>query len=137
MPRSIHRALLSRFARNRSGSVTVEALFWFSMISGIIVLIVGTSSALYTYSNVMRSLQDGNRLLSVGYFEDPDQVATYLHDELVVMFPGVSAQALLDGDILVTQVSIPWTDMHLFGFMRGWSTTSVEFNAAHRVEWLG
>jgi hypothetical protein len=132
----IHRALLS-FIRTANGSVTVEALPWIGILGVTIALAADAAGAFQSMSYILRSVQDANRLVSIGAIRDPIEASDHVGRLVTSVFPDAQAVTVIDtvDGVVSTSVSIPWTSLHLVGILTNMSTDNVVITTAHALEW--
>jgi hypothetical protein len=127
---------LSRYARSEDGLASVEAMFWFLLATGLLILAMGATLTFQGYVHVTRSIQDGNRHLSIGRFRTVEEVETYIEAQIVPNYAGADATVALVGNMVDTTVTIPWSAIDPSGVLGTVTTPAVTFTAMHRVEWM-
>jgi hypothetical protein len=127
---------LARFTRSESGTATVEAMFWIVLVVGLLVMTLGASLTFQGYVHVTRSIQDGNRHISIGRFRTVEEVETYIEAQIVPSYAGADATVTLVGNMVDTTVTIPWSAVDPSGLLGAVSVPAVTFTAMHRVEWM-
>lgn len=132
-----YKATLKNFADCEDGSVTIEAVLWFIMMIGVIGLLVDATMVFQSYSQALRTLQDGNRNYSVGRFESVEENELYIKTELASLSPKVSATSTVSGNIITTVVTLPVTDLGLVGFFNGLDSLNVNISGKHYLETFG
>lgn len=130
-------SLLKRFANAEDGSISIEAVLWFIMMTGVIGLLIDATMVFQSYSLALRTLQDGNRNLSVGRFETEAETETYIQTELAGLSPNVTATATMNGRIVTTFVTLPVTDLGLVGFFNGLDSVKLNISGKHYLETPG
>lgn len=129
--------LLVSFAKSEDGSITIEALLWFIMMIAVIGLLVDATLVFQSYSQALRTLQDGNRNLSVGRFETVGETEAYIKTQLSSLSPNAAATATVSGNIVTTVVTLPVTDLGLVGFFNGLDTVNLKISGKHYLEVFG
>lgn len=138
--------VLRRFIADEQGSITIEVLVWFIMMLGIVGIIVDASVILHSHSQVLRTLQDGNRNLSVGRLKTTQDVQLFVTTQLAGLSDKVTTKAsiadvpgtIYSGDrIVTTVVSLPTADLPLIGFYAVLNTAEIKVSAQHYIEDYG
>ena len=126
-----------RFLRDEAGGSTVEAVPWIGVIGVILALSVDASSTYQSQALVLRSIQDTNRLVSIGAMRDPELAARFAEFQISDVYPQADATTVIDESVGVvsTTVSIPWSSLHLAGWLASFNAETVTFSAAHLLEW--
>ncbi|MBF9031596.1 hypothetical protein HKCCE3408_14435 [Rhodobacterales bacterium HKCCE3408] len=127
---------IARFRRDSSGSVTIEALFWVAIMGVLMTLISEATNAFHHYPAIQRSLQDTNRMMSIGLIRDPDVAEAYLHTLLDDRYDNLDVETVVDGDVVTTTITIPWTSLRLNGIIADAPGRPVVFRARHLLEWI-
>lgn len=131
------RAVFRDFLRQDDGGSTVEAVPWIGVIGIILALSVDASSTYQSQAHVLRSIQDANRLVSIGAIRDAEVAAQFAEFQIMQVYPDADATTVIDSDIgvVATTVSIPWASFHLAGWLASFNSDTVTFSAAHLLEW--
>ncbi|TFL15989.1 hypothetical protein [Jannaschia formosa] len=125
-----------RFANSENGTATVEAVFWFAIMTALIILITWASIAFQGYTPIARSIQDGNRQLSIGRYKTVAEAEAYIERQLALRDVSADATVTLNGNMIDTTVVVPWSAIDRSGFLEATGMQPVTFTARHRVEWL-
>lgn len=126
-----------RQARNEDGAVTLEALFWVVAIVTIFGLVVDASSLFYTQSNVLRTVQDANRNMSIGRFRTAEEAKNYVETTLAPVSPNASATVTVAGNVVTTRVTVPAGDLQLIGILAPLSGIPITVQGRHYIEDYG
>lgn len=139
-PRGAQRGLrpvrwVRRFARDESGLVTVEAVFWIAFFFGLLALITDVSLAFFAKAEAFRIVQNGNRLYSVKSLTTTGAVETWIENSFEANSPTANATTAVDDvndeTVVATVFTIPIHEVLLFGAPRDWS---MEVGSMHFVE---
>lgn len=127
---------LKRFGPCERGSVTIEALMWFIMMVGIIGITIDVAAVFHTQSDVLRTLQDGNRRMSANSLKTTDAVEDYIEAELAYLSSNVVATSTEDtvNNIISTTVSVPARDLQWLGFFSSFNNVTIRVSGQHYIE---
>ena len=128
---------LRRQAAREDGAVTVEALFWVVCIVFIFGLIVDASSLFYTQSNVLRTVQDANRNMSIGRFRTPEEAKADVETALDPVSPNAVATVTVVANVVTTRVTVPAGDLQLIGILAPLSGVPITVQGRHYIEDYG
>ena len=128
---------MQRQAKAEDGAVTVEALFWVVCIVFVFGLIVDASSLFYTQSNVLRTVQDANRNMSIGRFRTPEEAKAYVETVLDPVSPNATATVTVAGSVVTTRVTVPAGDLQLIGILAPLSGIPITVQGRHYIEDYG
>ncbi len=131
----IARADLARFANDERGSVTVEAVLWLPVFFAFLGLAVDGSVLFSNRALILRTIQDANRLHSIGRFGDNVAAANAAAEQYVrnnmqvcpagVCPGGVSVDTNVDATgVITTRVLVPAAQIDaigLFGLLTGFT----------------
>lgn len=145
MERGLFGRLARRFARDESGTVTVEAVIWIPFFFFILALITDASLAFFAKAEAFRIIQAGNRLFSIEQDRDVNtaaQLETWIENAFDTRSAGPTGAnaitTLLEvstGQTVVsTAMTIPLQEVILFdvGVPSSWVMT---VGSQHYVEW--
>ena len=119
------------------GAVTIEALFWVVAIVFVFGLVVDASSLFYTQSNVLRTVQDANRNMSIGRFRTAEEAKAYVETVLDPVSPNATATVTVAGSIVTTRVTVPAGDLQLIGILAPLSGIPITVQGRHYIEDYG
>ena len=105
------RKRLTRFVRDDSGSHTIEAVIWMPMFVIVLALVLNVTIVFFQESQMLRVVQDGNRLLSVGRMLTEVEVEDYITNQLSYLSENLTVDTVVDGGTVTTLLTIPATDM--------------------------
>jgi Flp pilus assembly protein TadG len=115
---------LTRFARDESGAITVEAVLWLPFFFAILILIVDVSLAFYAKAQAFRTIENGNRAFAVGRasFQSTAATQTWIDNALAGLSPNATVSttcisgtgAACDGGLVSTTVVMPARDIMMF-----------------------
>lgn len=120
--------IVSRFAADERGSVTVESLLWLPVFFAFLGLAVDGSVIFSNRSLVLRTIQDANRGLAIGRFDNEAQTMQFIRDNLPVCSLGVCppdvsvATSVSPTGVITSRVEIPSDRIDalgLFGLLTG------------------
>ncbi|MBF9058614.1 hypothetical protein HKCCSP123_05405 [Rhodobacterales bacterium HKCCSP123] len=131
------REAVASFLESETGSFTVEGLPWIVTICVIMTLIYDTAMGYQSYNRVLRSVQDTNRLVSIGAIRDPLSAEELAMAYILETYPGATVTTTIDQaeDYVWTRATIPWSALHLTGWLRLAPGEGMIISAAHRLEW--
>lgn len=128
---------LRRQAAREDGAVTIEALFWVVAIVFVFGLVVDASSLFYTQSNVLRTVQDANRNMSIGRFRTEAEAKAYVETALEPVSPNAVAAVTVAGNVVTTRVTVPAGDLQLIGILAPLSGVPITVQGRHYIEDYG
>jgi Flp pilus assembly protein TadG len=135
-----------QFYDDQEGSVGIEVILWMIMMLGIVGIIVDASAIFYSHSEVLRTLQDGNRNLSVRRFDSTDEIEQYIETQLARLSSNVvatssladiSLTSSLRDRVVTTVVNIPTADLGLLGFFEVLNGAEIKVTAQYYIEDIG
>lgn len=125
----------SAFWRNEDGSATIEAVIWFPIFAIMLAVVMNISMVFFAESQILRVVQDGNRAFSLGRLDDAAAVETYITDRLSYLDAALAIQTTISGGFILTNISIPATDLMPFNFMTSaFNDINVGVSAQHIIE---
>ena len=134
MTQAESRSWVSRFKDCEDGSATVESLFWFPLFMFILVLVADVSFIFFGKAQALRVIQDGNRALSVGRFNDTDSTRDFITAALQPFAENVVVTTTVDDGVVTSTATIPTTDLMAVGSIPGISSIDVVVTAQHFLE---
>jgi hypothetical protein len=131
------RASSIRFAKADDGTATVEVLPWIAMIAVTIALANDAANAFQSMSYMLRSVQDANRLVSIGLMRDEQEAADHVNSLITTVFPAANATTVIDtsAGLVSTTISIPWSSLHFVGRLASVGSDDIVIRTAHALEW--
>lgn len=132
----VHSAL-RRWRTDESGTISVEALFWLILVLGAIALVFDSTAMFHSESRILRASHDANRNLSSGRFYTEAEVESFIANELRSISANVIVEATISNHIVTTRVTVPASDLGLFGFLQPLSQTRMNVITSHYIEDYG
>lgn len=124
-----------RFARDESGTVTVEAVIWLPFLFVLLALITDISLAFFSKAEAFRAIQNGNRLYSINRLDDEAEVETWVESVFSATAPSAVATTVTNADrtLVATQVAYPVQSILLFTNVP--DSWMIRVQSQHYVEW--
>lgn len=128
---------VTRFLRCERGDFSIEMLPWLAVIAVVITLITDAAYTFHSCASILRSMQDGNRLASIGMFHDPAEVETYVEQRITAIYAEAQATTSIDTStgLVETQIVIPWTSLRVIGLLSNSTNPAITMSATHALEW--
>jgi Flp pilus assembly protein TadG len=135
---ALARGNFARFARDERGSVTVESVLWLPVFLAFLGIAVDASVIFSNRSLILRTIQDANRMLAIGRFDNEADTEQFVQDNLQVCPlgvcpPEVTVTTTTDATgVITTRVEVPAEMIDaigLFGLLTG-------FNVAAEAEYM-
>lgn len=106
-----------RFARDESGSATMEASLWFPLIMVVVIFVADASMIMMNKARLERVIQDGNRAFAVGLIRTCPELVTWLETNARVIAPSATAQCDTTSilGVSIAQVNVPTNELDLSG----------------------
>lgn len=120
--------------RSESGSITVEAVFWFPAFAILFSLIADASLVFNGQSQIQRIAQDANRAYSVGKLDSEEDTENYIKIAAGHLSGNVTAETVYDGELITTVVSFPARDLEAIGLLSTLTGVTVQIRAQHMME---
>jgi Flp pilus assembly protein TadG len=114
-----------RFFRGTAGSMTVEAVLWVPFFMAVLSIITDAAVLYGGESRALRVIQDGNRAFAVGRFADATATETYIAGEVHGFAPTATVTTTVVDGVITSVVSMPASDLVVFGLIPGLSGISV------------
>ena len=99
------------------------------------MLIVDVSMLFNGQTQVLRVVQDANRNFSVGRIATTADLSTYIESRLATMAPNATASSTVSAGSIITNVSIPSSDLIMTGWFDMLGKTTVSVRSEHLVEY--
>lgn len=125
---------LRQFLRNEGGSASVESLFWIPLFVFFLVLVLDVSFIFFGKAQALRVIQDGNRALSVGRFDDTATTEQSIASALAPYAPNAEITSVVNDGVVTTTAKIPATDLMVVGTIPVFADTVVSITAQHFLE---
>ncbi len=134
---------MTNFIKNRikqfwsacDGSATIETVL---IVPVFMLLMFVTVDAALTFSNhtqVMRTVHDVNRQLSVGKLSSESDVVSEIQAQLLRLSPNATITALIDNGTITSNVSFPLSDILAFGSMTNFDEYTLNVEATNYIEY--
>lgn len=131
-----------RFSRRDDGTATVEAVLWFPIFVLIFGLMVDTAMVFHGQTKVLRVVQDGNRKLSVGYFNPKtgetltaeQKASAYIEDVLAGLDIKADATTQTVAGVAFTNVEVAAVQFQLLGFFSALTSLKLNVASEHMIE---
>ena len=126
--------LLKRFARDTSGSATIEFVIWLPMVLLAFGLTVDVSMIFHSQSQVLRIVQDANRNASIGRLRTPAEAESYVETRLHKASADADATSTITAGVINTTVTYPARDFQILGFFPQLRNLEITVNSEHLIE---
>lgn len=126
--------LLKRFARDTSGSATVEFVIWLPMLVLAFGLTVDVSMIFHSQSQVLRIVQDANRNASIGRLRTTAETESYVETRLHNASASADATSTITAGVITTSVTYPARDFQILGFFSQFNDLQITVNSEHLIE---
>lgn len=129
------KAFGQRLLKDEDGSQTIEAVIWVPIFVTVLALVVDVSLVFFDQSQILLVVQDANRALSLGKFDDSAQVEAYVSENLQYLSDAVSVEAEVIDGFVTTTVTVPAMDLMPVRMPGGYfADTTVTVVAKHLLE---
>lgn len=123
-----------RFVRNEDGAATVEAVVWLPFFFALFGLLTDVSMVFYNQSRLLRIVQDANRNMSVGRLTDIQATEDFIKAASANVSSHVSATTSVTAGLITTTVTVPLSDLDLFGVGGVFRNVNMTVRAEHLME---
>ncbi|SDY57231.1 hypothetical protein SAMN05444004_10230 [Jannaschia faecimaris] len=129
-----------RFLREEHGGVeTVSFVIWVPFVMGFFMLVADASYIMFNRSNMLRIVEDGNRMYSIGVLNSNLEAETAIRNALSPSADG--ELSTVDSFILMgmvrTEVTVPLADVDMFGIVaRLLANGELSITASHFKEYI-
>lgn len=123
-----------RFVQNEDGAATVEAVVWLPFFFALFGLLTDVSMVFYNQSRLLRIAQDANRNMSVGRLTDVQATEDFIKAASATVSPRVSAVTSVTAGLITTTVTVPLSDLDLFGVGGVFRNVNMTVRAEHLME---
>jgi Flp pilus assembly protein TadG len=127
--------MVLRFRASERGSGTVEMVLWMPIVVLLLVLITDASFIFNRRSEMLRTVQDGNRAFSVGRLTSIEETQTFVATRLRVYAPSALVTTTLVDGIITTQASVELDDLLTFGLIPEISLGRMSVQSQHFLEY--
>lgn len=127
----------SRFRRDETGAVTVEAVLWLPFFIFLVVAIADLAVIFHAQSRALEMAEDGIRLYSVGEIASPADTSTWIEGRIDPISPNASAVTSVVYGLIHTEVTLPVRDINGFGIFAALRDFDLRVNAQQVMEFGG
>lgn len=115
------RQSVHRFRSREDGTGTISFVLWLPVVLGILLAFADLSFILFQRSNIVRVVEDANRLRAIGLLNSNDATEASVLAALGYGggAPGVFVTSLTAQGVLTTEVTIPIAELDAFGMFAG------------------
>ncbi|QJF50667.1 TadE/TadG family type IV pilus assembly protein [Roseobacter ponti] len=136
-------AVSGHFRRSEDGSFTLEAIIWMPIFAILLALIMNITMVFYVESQMLRVVQDANRMVSLGRIagetddEAETETETFVLAELAYIdAPTMAVTTEINNGFVTTVLTAQATDLMPFNFLRNsFSGIRVGVRAQHIIEY--
>lgn len=132
--RAFRNRVLTRFARKDDGAATIEAVLWIPFFIMLFLLIADVSMIFHGQSKLLRIAQDANRNMSVGRLTTTTDVVSFVKAQVGTFSSDPQATTTVAAGLITTTVSVPMTDLDLFGVSGIFRGVRMTVRAQHLME---
>jgi|GEM_PF-3514937 len=126
---------INQFWSACDGSATMETVL---IVPVFLLLMFVTVDAALTFANhtqVMRTVHDVNRQLSVGKLSSESEVVAEIRAQLLRLSPNATITAMIDNGTITSNVSFPLSDILAFGSMTSFDEYTLNVQAKNYIEY--
>lgn len=124
----------NRFWNDERGSATIEALLWIPIFVYLLVLITDVSLIYYGKAQALRTIQDGNRALSVRFLPDATAAQDFIETRLQGYAPSVEVTTSISNGIVTTSATMLASELMAVGSIPTFRDTEISVTAQHFLE---
>jgi Flp pilus assembly protein TadG len=124
----------NRFWNDERGSATIEALLWIPIFVYLLVLITDVSLNYYGKAQALRTIQDGNRALSVRFLPDATAAQDFIETRLQGYAPSVEVTTSISNGIVTTSATMLASELMAVGSIPTFRDTEISVTAQHFLE---
>ena len=132
--RSNRNPLLRTFMQSQSGAATLEAVLWTPIFLLLFGMLTDTSILFGRQAEILRIIQDSNRSLAVGAFEDVQQAIDYISQKVEVFSENTEVNVAVANGIISTSVTVPAADLTSTGLFAAIDTLTLTIGASQMSE---
>ena len=126
---------IRRFRRSEDGSYSLEAIIWMPIFAILLALIMNITMVFYTESQILRVVQDANRLVSIGRIETEQDAEDFVLAQLNYLDAPLAVSTTIDSSLVTTVLTTPATSLMPLNFLRDTFTgIRVGVRAQHMIE---
>ena len=123
------------FAKDESGSSTIEAVIWLPLFMLLLSMVADASFIFHGQAQALRIVQDGNRAFSVGRLEDTAATQAYIRSNLISLSRGARVTTTLSGGIITTTALISVDDLLAIGSVGALTGFDITVKSQHFLEY--
>ena len=124
------------FAKDESGSSTIEAVLWLPMFMLLLSMVADASFIFHGQAQALRIVQDGNRAFSVGRLEDAAATQAFIRSNLISLSRGARVTTTLSKDgIITTTALISVDDLLAIGSVGALTSFDITVKSQHFLEY--
>lgn len=124
-----------KFARNESGTATVEFVLILPAFLMLFSLLIDAALIFNGRTEALRTLQDANRKYSTGWFDSTTDLENYIVASLASQSPSAVASSTMSSGSIQSQVEFPSSDFTIVGLATGLLDITLLVKAEHVVEY--
>lgn len=125
-----------KFISREDGNASIETVIWLPIFGLLLGLIMNVSMLFFNESQILRFVQDANRAFSLGRFEKPEEVESYILNKLAYLEAAISIETVVSGGSVSTRLSAPATDIMPFTFLSSvFQGVTIGVSAQHFIEY--
>ncbi len=123
------------FVPSEDGVSTIESLIWLPVYAFILFLVLNVSMLFFTQSQLLRVVQDSNRLFSVARTTTLTEVEQYVTEQVAYLGATATVKSQLVDGIIYTDLEMPVTALMPFSMLHKFFVeTTVVISAQQIVE---
>ena len=123
-----------RFTRDESGALTVEAVLWLPLYMAFFALISDVSFMIHGQTQAARVAHDANRLASIGFYENADEVKAMELKGIQNISPNAVVEVEYGTETVSTSITIPSADLQIVGFFARFGDIDITAGSMHLLE---
>lgn len=128
------KSAMKRWIRGEDGSATVEVVLWFPILIAVLALVVDVTLMFHGKTQITRVVQDGTRAYAVGRLTQTEDVELFIEGTISALAPHADARTESSGGIVRTVVSIPASDLLMFGTFSAFTDLQLAVTSQHLLE---
>lgn len=128
-------ASVQNFMSEEDGSFSVEAALWLPIFTLVIALSIDVSSMYHKQSQISLAVNEANRAYATGRFLSLSEVENHVRSEMGTSAENAVISSSRDGDFVLTQVSVPSTDLMQMALLEAFDPVNVAIAFRQLVEW--
>lgn len=133
--RKILSQLKHRIWTDTKGAASIETVIMVPVLLSMLFLTVDASMTFAYHTQIVRTVQDANRQLSVGRLTTETEVVELIAARLASVAPNARISADIDGGTITSQVVFPLSDVLTFGAMTKMDKYTLSVQAENYIEY--